>query len=126
ACACLVLRWLNSGKAAHAALLGAAIYGLILFEPTALITGVLLAALIVRALVNGSMTPGTVARHIAAGIAAFAATYAVIHAWFGFDLLSAFQHISADAAKVNAQSGRPCGIWARENIFDFLFGVGLG
>jgi hypothetical protein len=125
ACACLMVRWLGSGRAAYAALLGAAIYGLILFEPTALVTGVLFAALLARAVVNGSITPGTAVRHIAVGIVAFAATHAVMRAWFGFDLISAFRHVSADATNFNVRARRPYGIWARQNLLDFSFGVGL-
>lgn len=125
ACACLMVRWLDGGRAKYAALLGAAIYGLILFEPTALVTGALFAALLARALRNGSITPGTAVRHVAVGIAAFAATYAAMYAWFGFDLLSAFRHVSADATKFNAEFRREYGIWARQNILDFFFGVGV-
>src|SRR5204862_3841754 len=72
ACACLMVRWLGSGRATYAAIFGATIYGLILFEPTALVTGVLFAALLARAVVNGSITSGTAVRHIAVGILAFA------------------------------------------------------
>jgi hypothetical protein len=125
ACACLMVQWLDSGRATYAALLGASVYGLILFEPTALVTGVLFAALLARAVLNGSITPGTAVRHIAVGIVAFAATYASIRAWFGFDLISAFRHVSADAANFNVLARRPYGIWARQNLWDFLFGVGL-
>lgn len=125
ACACLMVRWVNSAKAAYAALLGAAVYGLILFEPTALVTGVLFAALLVRALLNGSITPGTAVRHMAIGVVSFAATYSAMRAWFGFDLMSAFRHVSAEATNFNVIARRPYGIWARQNILDFLFGVGL-
>jgi len=125
ACAWLMTRWLDGGRAMYAALLGAAVYGLILFEPTALVAGVLFAALLMRALVNGSITPKAAVHHMAIGVAAFAATYAAIRVWFGFDLLTAFLAVSADAAKFNAQFGRPYGIWARQNILDFLYGVGL-
>jgi methylthioxylose transferase len=124
-CACLIVRWLNSGRATYAGLVGAAIYGLILFEPAALVTGLLFAVLVVRALLNGRITPGAAVRHIAIGIVAFAATYAAMRAWFGFDLISAFRHVSADATNFNVLANRPYGLWARQNLWDFAFGVGL-
>jgi hypothetical protein len=125
ACACLMMRWLDGAKATYAALLGTALYALVLFEPTALITGLLFATLLARALLNGSITPATAVRQLAVGIAAFAATYAAMRVWFGFDLLSAFRHVSSDAAEFNAQFARPYGIWARQNILEFIFGVGV-
>jgi hypothetical protein len=33
--------------------------------------------------------------------------------------------VSADATNFNVRARRPYGIWARQNLLDFLFGVGL-
>ena len=52
-CACLLLRWLQTGRTIYALGLGAATYGLILFEPTALMVGLLFAVLLVHAIVTG-------------------------------------------------------------------------
>ena len=41
-CACLMIRWLNTSRIVYAVVLGVAVYGLALFEPTALVAGVLL------------------------------------------------------------------------------------
>jgi hypothetical protein len=125
ACACLLLRWLQSGRTIYAASLGVAIYGLILFEPTALVVGLLFGVLLVSALVTRAITPGTIALQIAAGTVAFAAIYIAMKIWFDFDLVGAFRSVAADAVGFNESARRPYGIWLRQNVIDFLFGVGL-
>jgi len=125
ACACLLLRWLNTGRTIYAACLGAAVYGLILFEPTTLVIGVLFAALLVRAIVSGRLSLRSSILQIAAGLLTFAATHFVMIRWFGFDLIGAFRDVAEDAVAFNADQRRPYNIWVRQNIVDFLFGVGL-
>ena len=125
ACACVLVRWLHTGRAVYAALLGAAVYGLILFEPTALVVGVLFAALLAHTVVNDGMAIGSVLFHIVMGFLAFAATHVAMMVWFGFDLISAFRAVAADAVAFNAVAGRPYNIWVRQNLVEFLFGVGL-
>ena len=125
ACACLLLQWLKTGRTIYAALLGLAIYGLILFEPTALVAGVLFGVLLVHTIVTRRMALLPAVLQIGVGVLAFAATYFVMNLWFGFDLLSAFRSVAADAVAFNETARRPYGIWVRQNIVDFLFGVGL-
>ena len=124
-CGCLLLRWLDGGRIAYAVGLGIAVYGLAIFEPTALIAGILFAALIVRAVLSGQIAMTTVVRQVGAGVAAFAAVYVAMRALFGFDLVQALRVISADATQFNVLARRPYEIWVRQNIYDFLFGVGL-
>src|SRR4029453_7397116 len=45
--------------------------------------------------------------------------------WFGFDLIGALRHIAADATNFNVIARRPYNIWVRQNLLDFVFGVGL-
>ena len=52
-CACLMIRWLNTSRIIYAVGLGVAVYGLALFEPTALVAGVLLSALLIHRVVSG-------------------------------------------------------------------------
>ncbi len=125
ACACLLLRWLHTGRMLYAAWLGIATYGLILFEPTALIVGVLFGVLLVHAIVSGRIVLRTAVLQVVVGFLAFAATYLAMRVWFDFDLISAFRSVAADAVAFNADAKRPYGIWVRQNIVDFLFGVGL-
>jgi hypothetical protein len=125
ACACLLLRWLDTRRPIYAAFLGAAVYGLILFEPTALIVGVLFAALLARAVVNGRIAARSAFSQIVVGLLTFAATHIAMIVWFDFDLIEAFRHVATDAAAFNVLAGRPYDIWVRQNIVDFLFGVGF-
>ena len=125
ACACLLLTWLKTARAIYAALLGAAIYGLVLFEPGALVAGLFFAALMTRALWRGEMTSAVLVRQTGVGVAAFAATHLAMIAWFDFNLLNALRSVGADAARFNVAAARPYGVWVRQNLVDFLFGVGV-
>ena len=81
--------------------------------------------LLVRAIVEGRIALRTALFQIGVGILAFAATHVVMILWFGFDLISAFRDVAADAAAFNVAARRPYDIWVRQNIVDFLFGVGF-
>ena len=123
-CACLMIRWLNTGRIVYAVVLGVAVYGLALFEPTALVAGVLFAALLIHRIVNGQLQPRTALLHIGTGFLAFVATYVAMIGGFDFDLLRAFAAVAGEAAKFNVDSGRPYAVWVLQNLFDFAFGVG--
>ena len=125
ACACLLMRWLQTGRTIYAVFLGAATYGLVLFDPTALMAGLLFAVLLVHTIFTGRLSWRSAALQMAAGLAALIATHFLMTVWLGFDLVSAFRSAAADAAAFNADAGRPYGIWIRQNIFDFLFGAGV-
>jgi hypothetical protein len=124
-CACLTLRWLSTGKAAYAVLLGVALYGIVLYEPLGLVIGLLLAALVARALARADITWRTLLWQSGAVAASFAVAYLVMLLGFHFDSLKAFQEIGADAVAFNEHAERPYSIWVRQNLLDFLFGVGI-
>jgi methylthioxylose transferase len=125
ACACLLLTWLRTGKTVYAALLGAAVYGLAFFEPLPLIMGVLFAAVIARAVLGGDVVGSRLALQVAAGVVTFAATFAAMRLWFGFDLLDTFQTISANSVEFYTVAERPYSIWIPENLREFAFGAGI-
>jgi hypothetical protein len=125
ACGVLLVRWLGTGRSVFAALLGAGVYGLALFEPTALISGVLFAIIVGRAVVTGSISVRSLVLHVAVGIVAFLVTHAMMLFWFGFDLVDSFRDVAADAVAFNVEARRPYDIWVRQNLFDFALGVGL-
>ena len=75
-CACLMIRWLNTSRIVYAVVLGVAVYGLALFEPTALVAGVLFSVLLIHRVVSGRLSPRTALLHVGAGLLAFVATYA--------------------------------------------------
>ena len=125
ACGCLLLRWLHTGRTIYAASLGVAVYGLILFEPTALVVGMLFAVLLVRTIVDGRIALRSAILQMVVGLLAFVATHFAMILWFGFNLISAFRDVAADAVAFNVLAGRPYHIWVRQNVVEFLFGVGL-
>jgi methylthioxylose transferase len=124
-CACLLQRWLISGRALFAALLGASLYGLVFWEPLPLVMGLLFAALLGKALLQATVTWRTCVVHGLLALAGFTATYAAIWLLFGFDLASALREIGAHATAFNRESGRPYGLWVKQNLFDFVFGIGI-
>jgi methylthioxylose transferase len=123
--ACILVRWLATGKAAYAALLGVSLYALVFFEPLPLAMGLLFAALLGRAILVNGMTARQMAAHVAVGGVGFAVTAFAMRLWFGFDLLSAFQHVKAHAVEFNAAQGRPYALWLWHNLREFAFGTGL-
>jgi hypothetical protein len=125
ACACLVLRWLLTGNAVYAALLGIALYGLVFYEPLPLVMGLLFAALAARALLLTNISWRQLLLHSSVAVITFFTTYAAIYFWVGFDLINAFRQIGAHAVEFNVSAARPYSIWVRENLLEFLFGVGL-
>ena len=124
-CTALLLKWLRSGSAVYAAALGAALYGLVFFEPLPLVMGLLFALLVVRAHILGQITWPQVLLHAGIGMAAWLFTYAAVRLLTGFDLLRAFRQISGQAVQFNADAGRPYAIWVRANLGEFLFGIGV-
>ena len=123
-CACLMMWWMASQRVIFAVLLGIAVYGLTLFEPTALIIGLLLLVILIHRIASGRFPARTAIIHVGAGMLAFAATYAAMMWGFGFSLVSAFAAVARDAADFNVEKGRPYALWLRQNLFDFAFGVG--
>ncbi len=125
ACAYLGLRWMSNWSWVYAALLGTAVYGLLLYEPLSLAIGALLAALMVRSLCQRNIgLPKVLAQIITSG-AGFLLTHAAMYLCFGFDIIRVFQQLAVDAMDFNVQAQRPYSIWVWENLREFLFGAGV-
>ena len=123
--AILVLKWLQSGRPSYAAASGAALYGLILFEPIPLVLGVLFALVAASALWRGDLTWRRLLLHGGVLVAGFLGTWVIVRVASGFDLLDAFRRVAATAAAFNATEGRPYGVWVRQNVIDFFIGAGI-
>jgi hypothetical protein len=123
-CACLLLRWLRSGKAIWAILLGVALYGLVFFEPVPLVMALLGAGLAFAAIAGGSISWERVALQSAVVVLVFVATSELIHWWSGFEIVRAFRQLGGHAVEFNATEGRPYWVWVRANLVEFLVGVG--
>ena len=123
-CACLMIRWLNTSRIIYAVVLGVAVYGLALFEPTALVAGVLFLILLIHSVVSRRFPPRTALLHVGTGLLAFGATHAAMIGWFNFDLLRAFAAVAREAADFNVHSGRPYAVWVWQNLLEIAFGAG--
>jgi len=124
-CACLLQRWLMTGRPLYAGALGVSLYVLVFYEPLPLVMGLFFAALVARALQRKDIGWRTLLVQSSLVVFAFLVAYAAMYVLFGFDLMSAFRQISVEAIQFNAAAGRPYGIWIRENVPEFLFGVGV-
>lgn len=125
ACACLWLQSLRTRRLAYAAGFGVAVYALAFFDPLGLVMGLLFAALAVHVLRDQEQPWrrfGTLCIIAAGG---FLAAYAVLLVGLQFDLVTTFVSLASDASAFNTLAGRPYSIWVRQNIVDFLFGLGV-
>ena len=125
ASACLLMRWLRTRHAAYAALFGATLYALILFEPLPLVMGLLFGGLTLLSLWKRDLAWTPWLWQGAVAVMAFAAVYALFVARFDFDLFETLREAHADAAAFNVNAKRPYQIWVRQNLLDFGFGVGV-
>lgn len=125
ACAVLVLRWVLTGKTVYAAALGAALYALVFFEPLPLVMGLLFAALVARSWWRADISTKRLLLQGAGVIGVFLACYVVVSVQVRFDLLSTFRQIAAHATAFNIEAQRPYGVWIRENLYEFVLGMGI-
>jgi len=121
----LFVRWLRSSNVLYAAAFGASIYAIVLFEPAGLAIGGLLAGVLVGGLVRAEIRVSTFIWQGAVAVAAFAAIYTAMRVSFGFDLWSTVRLLAEDAGRFNIDARRPYDIWVRQNLFDFLIGLGV-
>jgi hypothetical protein len=97
----------------------------VFYEPLPLVMGLLFAALAARALWRADITWQRFLAQSGMVVLAFIVTHAAVDMWLGFDLIDALQQIGAHAVEFNATAGRPYSVWVRENLREFVFGVGL-
>ncbi len=125
ACACILLAWLQTGRAIWAGVLGVTLYGLVFFEPLPLVMGILFAALAARAIHKGTLTLTRFLLQCGVVATGFLAAHLTMRFSFGFDLLRAFQQIAAHALEFNAVEDRPYSIWIWHNLREFALGAGV-
>jgi len=121
----LVLRSVRTSRVVYAAAMGPVVYALAFFDPTALSMGLLMAALIAHALWMRAVAWRTVVLQVAVGALTFTATYLSVRVGLRFDLFSTMRDLGVAAAGFNVRHDRPYGIWVRQNLLDFFFGVGI-
>ena len=123
-CAWFWVRLLRSRRVIDAAGLGAAAYGVMFYEPTPAVMGLLFVILTGYAVSRREIDLRTVIALSTAVVVAFLATYDLFLLVFLFDLLTTLGLVAADAVEFNARVKRPYGPWVAQNLLDLAFGAG--
>jgi hypothetical protein len=124
ACAWLWQRSLMTAQLAYAAGFGVAVYALMFFDPLGLVMGLLFAALAAHHLRIVERPWRQFFMLSLCSAIGFGAVYLVFVLGFRFDVLATFRVVAGEARSFNLVAGRPYGIWVRQNLRDFLFGMG--
>jgi hypothetical protein len=121
----LVTRHVQSRRTGDALLAGVALYALVIFEPLPLAAMPLLGALLANAVARGRLTRAGVLTGVGWIAAGFGLVYVGMRLAFGFDLVSGFEYMLADAQAFNVRAQRPYAVWVAHNLKDFFLNMGL-
>jgi hypothetical protein len=124
-CLCVLMRWLRTGRSWYPALLGVALYGLVLFEPLPLVMGLLFAGLAIHTMANGALPWSRFILQTALMLIAVVVTAETVQWLTGFNMVSTFRRIGGHAADFNAGEGRRYAIAIWANLIEFVLSVGL-
>jgi len=124
-CAWLWLRALRSRRPMYAIALGVATCGVMLFDPLALVMGLLFVAIVPLALGKAGEPWQAVLAPAGLAVAGFAGAWLGLRLTFQLDLIATFRAVAAEAASFNVVAHRPYAIWVRQNVPDFAFGMGV-
>lgn len=121
----LFIAYLEKRRVIFLVLLGATLYGMVFFEPSPLVLGILFASILAHYLVTRKIPPHDVWKIVLVPLGSFLAVYLTVHLVFSFDLFNALGLILKDAVDFNSRAGRPYGIWLWENSREFFYSTGL-
>lgn len=125
ACIYFFVLYLEQRKTVFLWLLGAALYILILFEPTPLVTGILFIGILLHAIGEKKISKKDIGALVFIPALGFLGVYLIFLVVFSFDLLGAFQYVLIDAINFNTADKRDYWIWVIENPKEFLFSAGI-
>jgi len=106
-------------------LLGGALYLLVLFEPTPLVTGIIFLGILVNAIGENRVSKKDFWALLIIPILGFVGVYLLFYVLFSFNLLQAFQYTLKDAVNFNIRANRSYGIWVVENPKEFFYAAGV-
>jgi hypothetical protein len=124
-CFYLFVVYLENKKFWVAWLLGLSGYFLILFEPSPLITGIVLIGILIRAIREGRFSRKDLVQLFVNTSFAFLVVYIFFYIFFSFNLFQSFLYVLKDAGNFNVAYERGYLIWAIVNNKDFFYGVGI-
>ena len=120
----LVVLFTENSKILNAWLTGIAVYFLILFEPSPLVTGLIPAGILLYSFVNNKLTKQAILRLIIHASLAFLVLHLIFRTFFSFDLFETLQFVLRDATHFNQLAGRGYRIWLGENLKEFFYSAG--
>jgi len=106
-------------------LLGGALYLLVLFEPTPLVTGIIFIGILIHAIGENKISKKDFWALLIFPALAFVLVYVFFRVFFSFDLLQSFQYVLQDAINFNLTDKRDYWIWIGENPKEFFFSAGI-
>jgi hypothetical protein len=124
-CLLLFLVYLDRKQVLFLWLLGGALYLLILFEPTPLVTGVLFIGILIHAIGENKISKKDFWKVLLFPTLAFLSVYLLFLVFFSFDILQAFLYVLKDAVNFNLIDKRDYWIWIGENPKEFFFSAGI-
>jgi len=123
-CLYLFLIYLDSKKKIHLIFLGIALYFLVLFEPSPLVTGLLFVAVLLPAIGQKKVTVKDLIPIPLIPIFTFAAVYLLFSILFSFNLWQVMDYMIKEAVQFNEIDNRSYLIWLKENVKEFFYGAG--
>ncbi|MBI1855072.1 MAG: hypothetical protein HYR93_04305 [Chloroflexi bacterium] len=105
-------------------LLGAALYILILFEPSPLLTGIIFIGILINAAGEKKLSKKDFGALLIIPLLAFLGMYTLFSVLFSFDLIQVLRFVVRDAVNFNFKDNRGYWVWIGENTKEFFYGVG--
>jgi hypothetical protein len=105
-------------------LLGGALYLLILFEPSPLVTGIIFIGIFLNAIGEKRLSMKNFWIILFTPILAFLCMYVLFSVLFSFDLFQALRFVFKNAINFNLKAHRGYWVWIGENTKEFFYSVG--
>lgn len=120
----LFLCHIETGNGIYLLLTGAALYGLLLFEPIPFLAGLVFIGVLASEMRRGRFKESRLARIIVLTIAGFLVVHGIMLSWFRYDAFYSFYRCSQDAMAFNGQARRLYSVWIFFNLKEFFLGFG--
>jgi hypothetical protein len=124
-CFYLLVVYLDNKRNLLPWLLGISFFILALFEPSPLITGIVMAGITIHALKEGKLSRKEFYRLILYTLLGFLAFSLIFYVFFSFNFFQSFFYIVNEARNFNVNDGRGYMIWIIENSREFFYSAGV-
>jgi hypothetical protein len=124
-CLFLFLVYLERKQTIFLWLLGGALYLLVFFEPSPLVTGIIFIGIFLHALGENRISKNDFSAILLFPVLGFLAVYLFFFLFFSFNMLETFQYILKAAVNFNVRRERVYWIWIVENPKEFFYSAGI-